>query len=501
VRRHTLISSPARVFLLLGIVYGIFFLFVTPPFQVPDEPNHFYRAYQISEGRFIAAKKFPPTLTTDQIAERNKEIIEIQNALVKGDTETVQRVMQSLKGFGGIGGFLPESLATTTKAFLRLLNPANRQIFCDLLPFLRLPLNEKDRTFIHFPNTALYSPVPYLPQAVGIALGRILHSSPLALMYMGRVLNLAVWILLIYLAITITPICKWLFCLLALMPMSLFQGASLSADSFTYGISFLLIAVFLRNSLESPEVLRINVYAMVVLSLLLSLSKQAYFLIPLLFLLIPVKKIGTKKKYYAIFSLICLLDVGAILLWTHVADIHSDIYTLYNSIIPALSAEKQTLFILSHPLEYIRILMTSLIRNWKLYADSFVGQLGWFDTALPESLRVSYIAMLFFTALSENLENIVISLKQRIIIVAVLILSIVLVSTLAFIGWTPVGTKNINIQGRYFIPLAPLFFLLFYNRKISLNLNGGGARLVLVSYSMFSLTYTAYVIIRRYYIG
>lgn len=458
-KKQAFISSPEKVFLFLGILYGILFLLITPPFQVPDEPNHFYRAYQMSEGRLIAVKQ------------------------------------------NGIGGLLPKSLSATTEVFNRLAyHPENKQNVKDIFSLLTPSLDRKDEIFTHFPNTALYSPIPYLPQAFGIALGKIPHSSPLVLMYLGRIINLSVWIFLVYLAIKVTPICKWLFFLLALMPMSLFQAASLSPDSFTNGISFLLISVFLGTAYDNTEGPKINSVAIFAVSLLLSLSKQAYFLMPLLFLLISVEKVGTKRKFYTIFFLLFLLDVGAILFWTLVADIYKDIYILYNSVIPTLSAEKQTLYILSHPLEYCGTVAMTFIQNGILYMDSLVGQLGWFDTGLPEPFRISYIVMLFFAVLSESREDIIISLKQRSIICVTLLLSILLVSTLAFIGWAPVGSKTINIQGRYFIPLSPLFFLLFYNRKISRNLHSSGAHLAIACYALFSLTYTAYVIIKRYYI-
>jgi uncharacterized membrane protein len=502
VKKLAFTLAPERVFLFLALCYGTVLLLITPPFQAPDEPNHFYRAYQISEGRFTAVKQFPPVLTPAQKAERDREVRDLRRSLAKGDAEAVLKASQDLKYTGGVGGFLPESLVATAKAFFRLLNPENRQNVRDIFRLLALPLNGDSRLFVHFPNTALYSPIPYLPQAFGIALGKILHSSPLALMYWGRIANLFFWVFLVYLSIKIIPVCKWLLFLLALMPMSLFQAASLSADSFTNGISFLLISVFLRYAFDESCSCRlyISTIAIFVISLLLSLSKQAYFLMPLLFLLIPVDKIGTKRKFYAIFSLLCLLNVSAILLWTLVADVYKDIYTLYNAIIPTLSAEKQTLYVVSHPLQYCKVLAMTFMQSGRHFMDSFVGQLGWLDTDLPELFRVSYIVMLFAAVLSERRENIVFSLKQRGIILATLLMSILVISTLAFIGWTPVGGRIINVQGRYFIPVSPLFFLLFYKRKIRLNLNSIGAQLTILCYSLFSLTYTAYVIIKRYYI-
>jgi len=42
------------LFILFAGVFGLSLVFITPPFQVPDEPAHFYRSYQISMGDLIA---------------------------------------------------------------------------------------------------------------------------------------------------------------------------------------------------------------------------------------------------------------------------------------------------------------------------------------------------------------------------------------------------------------------------------------------------------------
>ena len=41
------------LFILLASVFGGMIVFVTPPFQAPDDHAHFYRAYQISEFKLL----------------------------------------------------------------------------------------------------------------------------------------------------------------------------------------------------------------------------------------------------------------------------------------------------------------------------------------------------------------------------------------------------------------------------------------------------------------
>ena len=48
---------PEAWFLLLGALFGSAMAVVTPPFQVPDEANHFNRAYSISQGEIVLGKE------------------------------------------------------------------------------------------------------------------------------------------------------------------------------------------------------------------------------------------------------------------------------------------------------------------------------------------------------------------------------------------------------------------------------------------------------------
>ncbi|MER3433396.1 MAG: hypothetical protein C4288_08190 [Leptolyngbya sp. ERB_1_1] len=50
---HRFIKSPERAFLILSLIFGMMFIIALAPFQSPDEPAHFYRAYQLSEGKII----------------------------------------------------------------------------------------------------------------------------------------------------------------------------------------------------------------------------------------------------------------------------------------------------------------------------------------------------------------------------------------------------------------------------------------------------------------
>src|SRR5262245_39365245 len=145
------LSRPDRYLLAAGLFCGLVLAAVTPPFQVPDEPAHFYRAYRVSEGR-----------------------------------------LDLVPSPGRTGAELPASVqavATTLRddiPFHEERKVAPRQI----LEAFRVPLEPERRSLVWFGNSLQYPFVPYVPQAFGIALGRLFGASPLALLYLARCANL-----------------------------------------------------------------------------------------------------------------------------------------------------------------------------------------------------------------------------------------------------------------------------------------------------------------------
>jgi hypothetical protein len=165
--------TPDRLVLALGLAGGLLLVFVTPPFHVPDEPAHFFRAYQIATA--AAAEPGPG---------------------------------------GGIGYRLPASLrqlaelCTAGVAF----NPAGRLSPGLLAAAWRLPLAPERRVFMPAGSLTLYTPVPYLPAAAAVAAGRWLALRPLALLYLARLGNLTAALAVSWTAVRIAPsgaCCCW----------------------------------------------------------------------------------------------------------------------------------------------------------------------------------------------------------------------------------------------------------------------------------------------------
>lgn len=456
--------NPQTVFLIIGLIYGLGFLLITPPLQIIDEGSHFNKALCLSEGHVLP---------------------------------------EILNNRGGY--YVPENAYELEWKFDPTINMTlrikhERIKTDDIFQLLYQPLNDEYEVFTGNICTAAivtYSPIPYLASAFAIKLGKILNFSIIILMYISRLANLLVWLFFIYMAIKITPVHKWVLLMLSLMPMAIFQGASISVDSFTIALSFLVIAIFLNYSFDNSkkEINRKDISFLFVLMLLLALTKQTYLFLVFLFFLIPINKFGSIKKMFLVFSRLFISTLFISIIWNMI------VQRFYTPIYP-ISIAEQTSFILSNPLNFPNALITTLLTKGFISGiiSSFVCNLGWeeFAVHLPGGLIVIYLSMLILTSLFDK-KRIKISIKQKIITFITFLVIFVLICLSMYITGTPVGQKTINfIVGRYLIPIAPLLFLLFYNNKIKFDINKG-FNLIIISSIIFSLTITIYLLIKKFY--
>lgn len=414
------VGRPEKLFLVIGGVFGLLFLVCTPPFQVADEDAHYYRAYQIAEGGVVS---------------------EIQD--------------------GRAGAWLPASVVecgSMTKEARWHLEP--RMERGKVLEAFSERLAPSERVFVGF-RSASYSPVAYLPAALAMRVGIWMEASPVGLMYLGRLANLAVWLCLIHLAIRILPFHKELFFLLALTPTSLYQGASLSADSMTNGLAFLVIAYVLY--LGFSEVERVSGKSLALLFVMmvsLVLTKNYLFLFPFFVFLIPSKRFGGWKRRFWCFAGLVGVSLAAVFAWWLIVR-GLPIYWR-----PEVVPEEQMAHIARHPLGFLSILAQTVVKNWHWYCARYVGAFGWQSFHISKWHSILWMLLLVAAALTGGRRDVRIRGWQKGVLVSVAGVTTMLVFTLLYCYWNPVGASEIvGGQGRYFVALVPLLLLALDNRR------------------------------------
>ena len=454
---------PEKLFVLFAAFFGLSFIIIVPPFQGPDEFVHFKLAFKISE--------------FDIFLEH--------------------------KNGNSIASF-PDSLIALENPYNCI--PFNQESKCQLEPLCFLEkLHPEPGSEVPFSFLApSVSPVCYIPQAMGIYTARMINMPVLLVFYFARLFNLIFFIIIIYFTIRITPVFKWLFFLLALMPMTLTLGASLSYDVVTIISSFLFISILLKVSFESNMTNRTFVFILFV-SLILSLSKGgAYFLLLFLFFFIPVQKAGTSRKYYLFFFLLLFINLTVFFGWNFCVYKYSGQLTSYGGV--NITSE-QIKHILYYPFHYIKVLINTLFNFSGFYLETFVGKPGWLDTELPPLLINMYLLVLVFTALIEFKKDIFIGRNRKIFLAFIFTVMFLVLETVFYIFYTAITLGKVGhetvlgIQGRYFIPFSPLLFFLFYNNKFSEKLQPFKKlfSLFFVIFSFFSMIITLLVLLERYY--
>lgn len=417
-----------RLFLVVAIILGITFSLLNGPFQGPDENVHFYRAYQISTGE----------------------------------------IMEEHVG-NKIGGYLPKSILKTYKEVslnvaFHTATPIDTNKF---RKYLNVRLDKKNVAFEDFSTAAMYSPIVYIPQAIGIEIGKIFGLSPLILMYLGRISNLICWAIIVYIALKILPFKKLGMAFLALAPMSLYQASSLSSDAITNALAFLSIALILRYAFdEKLELRRKHLIYLFVLLVALSLCKQVYFAFVLLFLLIPRKKFKSTKVYFITFICLIFSCIAFLGIWSVITSSSTEFSK--GAVVPG----EQVKFVLKYPFYYIRTIWNTFVIQKQFYFHSYIAEFGWLDTLAPRYVyKVFTLGFLLILIFDDGIK---LNTVQRIIFVVTFLSLIVLVMTALYVIWTNVGASAITgVQGRYFIPIIPLVFFIFNwkNRHSALRVN------------------------------
>lgn len=160
---------------------------------------------------------------------------------------------------------------------------------------------------------ARYASIGYVPCALGLWLGRLLHL-PYALTFvLGRLANLIAYTVVTYYAIKLIPTKKVLLCVVALLPTNVFLAANYSYDPWLTSWLFLAVSLTIRE-IKSSDPLDASRWGLLLLTYFVALGPKAvYFPIIALLMLVPNAKFPSarqKRHYYAAAIAMALLIVG-----------------------------------------------------------------------------------------------------------------------------------------------------------------------------------------------
>ena len=456
--------KPTRFFIFAAIFFEILFNLVTPPFQAPDEFNHFYRTYQIADGNFL------PERTKDRL-----------------------------------GGEIPicfnEFILPYTFAASNLKYTFDKG---DVLKGFSIPFSDKVTEFKDFPNTAYYSAVSYLPQVVGVFVLKQFNCSVATIYYGGRFCSFIFWLLIMFLVIKIVPIYKWLFTTIILLPMNIYLANSFSADTVTNCLSLLLIAIVLKQIFSKELLLKKELIIIFLIIIFLALAKLVYVGLALILFLIPAIKFKNSSiKYGYIFGVLLITSI-VVYLWSSTimscyirfADYNPN-HIYYIGISPCGDYYAQKKYIFSHGFYFFKVIFHSIFNHPQQYLLGYIGAFGQSDIALPIWIYVVSFFLVLFLAFAEN-NQFKVSPIQKIVFLFAVFFSFVFLLLSQHLIWDCVGEGIVDmVQGRYLIPLFPLLFLLFNNSIFKLKIN---PIVLIIPFLFFINIYSVKAIFERFFI-
>ncbi|MGN0974492.1 MAG: DUF2142 domain-containing protein [Gemmiger sp.] len=412
---------------------GLLFVFANPPMQAPDESQYYLRCDSISRGHFDfdASRAYP-----DDVAA-------LYNAFPGAwvNAHTSQGTMRDPADPDGA------TVYTTGGYALKQYGEAGAvQSVADSFAAYFDTKNQPPETPVTEPVSFLI--LPFLPQALGMALARLLGFGALGCFYGGRIANLAAYTALCWLALKRAG--RWRPALLAVMllPLSLFLAGSLSYDATLLGCYYLMAALLARTEWDTPTA-AVYLAACVFVNVAKPYLNLLWVFLPLA---LPKTTFRAKGRCWMWLAAMLAGSLAA----TMLVEWYGTAFRFNYPVIERMGGEDvnqmaQLLFILKNPLRFVAVLAGTLYEN-----DFFIGQLGLFGWKdLPVNLLnlTGPVMLCLGAALSAGGDGPLCPRTRR-GTAAFCLLYGVGAMTAMYITYTPVSmVRIVGLQARYFLPV------------------------------------------------
>lgn len=407
------------VFCYVVFVVGIVYMFILPPFVVPDEASHFVTAYAESS-----------------------ELIGVPAYNEKGDI-----FVTSEKMWGNV-----EEKRNVTKELYS-------QFFEGVLG-----KDEPKEQLIATRQPLLQKHPGYIPQVLGISVARIMKMNSEQIMFAGRFFALVWYVFVMFWAIKLMPIKKEMLFLVGILPITIQQVVSYNYDSFLLGICFFAIAYILNFIYTDRE---IKIYDwFIIIGIVISIASIKFVYLPLLGLALFIPKNKFKNGIRKIVSSLCIIFVAIfITLYTRLLDYGKTFAeTTQNAVEPAKFSID---YCMNNPFQILGIFYRTIERQSSRFLSELLGaSLGYLNINIPQILAILILILLLLSMINESFaKSDIYKIKWYLAFCCVIVFACLMV--VMFFDWTPFGNSQIEgIQGRYLLPILPLALLLFENNII-----------------------------------
>lgn len=449
-------AAPEKLFAVLALTFGVYFAFVNPPVQECDGLTHLYRAMDVSYGNVLS-----PFVTLNH-----------ESGVSYIPENLNMSILHELGGNSGAGGNYVQVL--------------QQQSFSDEV--VKMEFHD---------NIPFYA---YLPQALGLWLGRLSGASIYTCIVLSRLFNLLAYTVIVYWAVKRMPFFKNLLAMIAVMPLSVYQAASGSQDGVLHALCFLFIALCFYYAFDEGIRQLTWKHTLVLGFLLLGVFviKYVYVCLGLLVFMIPMKRFGDKRSYWKAF-VIALLPL-AVIGGYHILTVASGIQGM--QAVSAADGMTQTQYLLAHPMQLPMVLAKTVVGMGYYYLES-LNILGSLNCSLNLlfTLGPCFLTAVALLDMDVPGSSRIFTVRNRILMLAAFGITAVLIFVGLYIGdgvANPVGADIISgVQGRYFIVLLILPFMALKSNRIQHRIENLSVKCSGIMGVM--LLYAALMVFKNYY--
>lgn len=364
--------------------------------------------------------------------------------------------------------------------------------------------NEIYSAFVDRANVSSTFVQQKLAPALGVLLAKAIGLNGYWTYMLGMLFNLLYGALLIIFSVRITPVGKKVFMAVALLPMTLHLLGSHSYDVGTLGLAFLLTAFILRAMHRKEKIGIKELLCIGITGCLLAPCKTVYSLIILLVALIPGERFSSRNKGIVTKAILIALPFAVIALLQL-----PGILVMFGIIQPAAEAVAQSGAedvvqtyvlgdLLSDPGFAVSLFLnTFFVKGWE-YLLTFVGSaLGWLQGNLiaPEYVTAMLLVLVGLSAVPSPEDRGVLPVKARVFMLVVFVVAMLAIMLALCLDHTPNTFAFIEgVQGRYFLPLAPLLLLALRSRALR-----SGRRMsftLIIAFIAVNATYIGFIFTR-----
>jgi hypothetical protein len=420
-RRWRRLTDPGATFLIVALTVGVYLACVVPHFGGIDEPAHFYRAYQISTGRFLpmhpdgsefSGACMPPAVVRDVV--RDGLVVLEHHAALEGKAPGVSTPV-SLRG----------------------------------VP--RCP-DDPSQRFVTF--STFGSPVPYLPQAAAIGAMRAVGAGVDGMVLASRLAALAAYLAIAWLAIRRATRSRWAFCAVGLIPVALFQAsASASHDAVTIALSLLVVSSALRLA-DTPDLALGPAFVeALLLTSLLAACKPGYIVLSACYLL-PLLGKARRRGWWPL-AFVPAVGVLVSVLWNEAVGglwrTDADLFGV------AVDPDRQRSLLVHEPLTFGGAVVRTVVEDLWDWGKGLVT-LGPSVAVWPAlGVAAALLVLALVSVQRTDREPSSLEWSRRALLAGVFVVGCLLVLGAQYVYWSAPGADVVGgMQARFFVPLLVL---------------------------------------------